>query len=132
MRKPLKRPEHLLRRDLDKIPRADRVLDRLEQGVLADALAAAQHQRVVDLLLRALHPVREPMNDMIGVVGIDLAHMVEPRAGLRGVAGLDRRRPIEVETADASRSIQPPSEIRRPRISIGRPGAHVICSTGLC
>ena len=29
------------------------------------------------------------------------------------------------------RSIHPPSEIRRSRISIGKPGAQVICSTGL-
>ena len=75
------------RRHLVEIPRPDGVLDRLEHRVLADALRAAQHQRVVDLLARALHAVRQPADDVLGVVGIDLADVVEPRLGLA------RRRP---------------------------------------
>ena len=43
--------EHVLRRDLGEVPRSDRALHRLEDGVLADALRAAENQRVVDLLV---------------------------------------------------------------------------------
>ena len=63
------------------------MLDRLEQRVLADALCAAEHQRVVDLLVRALHPVREPADDVVGIVAEDLVDVVEPGVGLAGVAG---------------------------------------------
>ena len=59
--------EHLLRRHLGEIPGADRVLDRLQQRVLADALLAAEHQRVVDLLVRPLHAMRAPADDMGGM-----------------------------------------------------------------
>ena len=52
---------------------------------------SAQHQRVVDLLLRALHPVRQPLDDMVGVVGIDLVDMVEPRTGFGGITQFDAR-----------------------------------------
>ncbi len=51
--------KHLLRRRLDKIPRPDGALDRFEQRVLADPLEAAKDQAVIDLLVRALHPVGE-------------------------------------------------------------------------
>ena len=98
--------EHLLRRHLGEIPWPDRVLDRLQQRVLADALQAAEHERVVDLLVGPLHAVRQPMDDVIGVVGIDLVDVVEPRAGLGGVAGSMRRRPIEVEAA-SRRALDP-------------------------
>ena len=59
--------EQLLRRDFGEVPRPDRPLDRLEQRVLADALRAAEHERVVDLLFRPLHPMREPSHDVVGV-----------------------------------------------------------------
>ena len=65
--------EHLLRRRFLEVPCADCVLDRLEQGVLADALKAAEDEPVVDLLLRPLHPVGEKLDDVAGVVGIDPA-----------------------------------------------------------
>ena len=90
--KPLKRPKHLLRRDVHEVPRPDGALDGLKDCVLADALVAAQHERVVDLLVRTLHPVRKPMDDVLGVVGIDFAHVVKPGAGLARVAAFDRRR----------------------------------------
>ena len=48
-RKPLKRPADLLRRDFMEIPGPDCVLHGLEQRVLADALSATEHQRVIDL-----------------------------------------------------------------------------------
>ena len=86
--------EHLLRRHLDKVPRADGALDRFEQRVLADALKAAEHQAVVDLLLRPLHPVGEEGNDVVGLVRVDSADMLDPRPGLRRVAGARARRPV--------------------------------------
>src|SRR5262245_30140659 len=52
---------------------------------------------MVDFLLRALHPMRQPWNDVIGVIGIDFAGVIEPWIGLRGVAELDSPRSIVVE-----------------------------------
>ena len=76
--------EHMLRRHLGEIPRPDRVLDRFEHRVLADALIAAEHERVVDLLLRALHSMREPFHDVIGVVlAENLVDVIEPSVRLR-------------------------------------------------
>ena len=75
------------RRDLRDIPRADRVFRWLEQGVLPDPLSAAQHQRVVDLLGRPLHPVRQPGDDMLGIGGVDFVHVVDPQIRLGGIAG---------------------------------------------
>src|SRR5271155_1202096 len=69
--------EHLPRRDFDEIPRPDRVLHGLEHRVLADPLFATENERVVNLFLRTLHPLREPLNDVIGVVREDLTHMSE-------------------------------------------------------
>ena len=47
------------------------MLDRLKQGVLADSLRAAEHQCVVDLVAGMLPVMRQPANDVVGVVGID-------------------------------------------------------------
>jgi hypothetical protein len=43
---------------------------------------------MIDLDLRVLNALREPLEKMVGFVGIDLAHMVYPRSGLAGVAKL--------------------------------------------
>jgi hypothetical protein len=83
-----------------KIPRSNGVFERLDHRVLADALRTAQHECVVDLVGGMLHALRQPLNDMAGVIGIDLAHMVKPRSGLCSVAQLNPRRPIEVEAGD--------------------------------
>jgi hypothetical protein len=56
---------------------------------------------VVDLLRRPLHPVREPVDDVLGVVGIDLGHVIEPRVSLGGIAGLEQRRPVVIERGHA-------------------------------
>ena len=56
---------------------------------------------MVDLLGRPLHPVRQPANDVLGVVGIDLVDVIDPPVGLGGVAGLDQRRAVMVERGDA-------------------------------
>ncbi len=84
LRKAVEPSQHLLGRDLDEIPGADRILDRLQQCVLADALRTDEDERVVDLLLWLLHPVRQPLDDVLGIVGINLVHVVEPRPGLGG------------------------------------------------
>ena len=84
--------EHLLRRHLVEIPRADRVLDRLEHRVLADALLAAEHQRVVDLLGGLLHAMRAPAHDMGRVVAVEPLDMIEPAVGIAGDRLHDRRR----------------------------------------
>src|SRR5262245_39582751 len=50
--------EQMRRRHVMEIPRTDRILDRLEHRVFADALGTAKHEGVVDLLLGALHALR--------------------------------------------------------------------------
>jgi len=81
-----------------KIPGADGVLDWFEQRVLADPLRAAEHECMVNLLARTLRSMREPRNDMGGVIRIEHADVIEPRAGFGGVvARLDPRRPVLVE-----------------------------------
>jgi hypothetical protein len=87
--------EQVRGRDFMKIPRADRMLDRLEEGVLADALRSAQNQSVIEFLSRQLHAVRQPFDDMGGVLGaVDRVGMVDPRAGFSGVAELDPGRTV--------------------------------------
>ena len=65
-----------------KIPWSDGVLDRFQQGVFADALVTAQHQCVVDLVAGMLPVMRQPANDVVGVVRVDFVHVVEPGGGL--------------------------------------------------
>ena len=89
LRKLLKLPSRWVGDNFVEIPRSDGVFDRLKQRILADALRAAQHQRVVDLLAGSLHPMRQPANDMRGIVGIDRVHVVEPGSGLIGVTQLE-------------------------------------------
>jgi len=52
---------------------------------------------VVDLFGRALHPMREPANDMLSVIGIDLAHVCDPPVCLVGVASDVYGRPVLIE-----------------------------------
>src|SRR5258708_34906041 len=79
--KAVEAPKNLLWGDLLKIPGTNRALHWFERRVLAGALlVAADHECVVDLILRALHPMREPVDDMVGVVTEYLADVVEPRA----------------------------------------------------
>jgi hypothetical protein len=52
---------------------------------------------MIYFLLRVLHPMGEPFNDMIRVVREDAFHVIEPAAGLARIAPLDRWRSIEVE-----------------------------------
>ena len=50
---------------------------------------------------RALHPVRQPVDDVVGVVWEDPVDVVDPGFGLAGVAQLDARRPVQVEAGHA-------------------------------
>ena len=93
-------PHHLLWRGFPEVPWPDRVFDGLEQGVLADALRSAKDKCVVDLLVGVLHAVRQPWDDMIGVVRVDFVYMVEPWTCLVWVTWLDVGRYIEVEAGD--------------------------------
>ncbi len=114
-----------MRINLAKIPRADCGLDRLQDGVFADAHLAAKHQRVIDLVLWTLYAVSAPQDDVVGVFGIGLANMVKPRAGLRCVAALNSRRTIQVEASHPS-LFEPPAMRDKPISDeqglTGRPG----------
>jgi hypothetical protein len=54
----VKAPEQVRRRNVREIPRADCVLDWLQDGVLPNALSTPQHECVVDLFARTLHAMR--------------------------------------------------------------------------
>ena len=129
MTKPLNRPSSCGGDDIGEIPRPDGVLDRLEQRVLPDALRAAEHEGVVDLLLRLLHAVREPLRDVVGIVRIDVLHELEPACRLSAIARLDGRRQVQIEDVGTVSLDPAPFVIRRSLMIIGSPGAHVICST---
>jgi hypothetical protein len=73
------RDDELSRRHLAEVPRTDRVHQGLDDRALADALPAAEAERVVDLLARPLHAVGEPRDDVVGIVGVDLVDVTAPR-----------------------------------------------------
>jgi hypothetical protein len=79
LEKAVESAKHLLGRDFDEIPRSDRALDGFEQGVLAYARLAAEDERVVDLHLRVLYPVREPIDDVPCVFAKNCVDVIEPR-----------------------------------------------------
>jgi hypothetical protein len=122
----------MLRRNFDEIPRAHGAFEWLKQGVFADAWNAAEHEPVVDLLVRTLRAMGEKCDDVADAVGIDAPYVRKPRLGLGRVTKLNRRRLIQIEHVTPLRSIHPPSPINLSRTSCGSPGAHVICSTGAC
>jgi hypothetical protein len=63
---------------------------------------------MVDLLLRALHPMGQPLDHVLRVLAENLADVIKPWSGLRGVAGYDHWRAIKVETGHAL-SLNPPA-----------------------
>src|SRR5262249_13575651 len=98
LEKAVETSERLLRRHLLEIPGPDGALHRFEQRVLAGALLlASEHERVVDLLLRALHPMGEPLDDVLRFLAEDLVDVLAPGTGLGRIARLERRRSVEVE-----------------------------------
>src|SRR6516165_5236402 len=88
-------------RDFREVPRPDYPLHRLQQSILSDTLGTTEHQGVVDLVGWPLDAMGEPFQDVIAVAAKHLAHMVEPRTGLRGLPRLDDRRLVEIEAGDA-------------------------------
>src|ERR1700720_1428742 len=63
---------------------------------------------MINLVLRSLHSVPQPLDDMVDVIGKDSAPVVDPRPGLCRVARPDCRRAIEVETAHIAPLDPPP------------------------
>src|SRR5215207_9407012 len=72
-------PEQVLGRYLRKIPGANGAFDGFKQRVLADALGSTEHQSVVDLFRRLLHPMGKPLDEVVGFARIDLPYMLQPR-----------------------------------------------------
>src|SRR5262249_26789512 len=101
-------------RYLDEVPGADGMFDRLKHCVLADALFAAEHQGVIDLVFGALHAMSEPRNNM-GALGAEhVIDVIEPHRGLSRMAVLDERRTVEIEAAHAV--ALDPSAMRKQKI----------------
>jgi hypothetical protein len=48
-----------------------------------------------------LHPVGQVPHDVIGVVAINFADMIEPRGGLGRIAEFDRRWTIQIQAGSA-------------------------------
>jgi hypothetical protein len=86
--------KHVLRWNLVKIPRPDCPLDGSSRVSLPDTLGAAEYKSVVNLLARPLHAVGAPLDDVVGIVGKDLADVMDPPTGLGGVTAFDRRRSV--------------------------------------
>ena len=74
---------------------------------------------MIDLFLRTLHAMGEPRHDVVGVFGIDRADESATGSADAASPGDDCRRTIEVDARAAGRSIQPPSDTSRSRMSIG-------------
>jgi hypothetical protein len=49
---------------------------------------------VIDLLVRALHTMSEPENDVVGIIGVKFAHMIKPTFPFGPIAGPDKRRSV--------------------------------------
>src|SRR5262249_50719642 len=122
--------EQMTRRDVVEIPRSDGALDRLQQRILADALGAAKHERMVDLLLRALYPLRQPVNDVHGVVRENLVHMFEPTLGFARIAELEPRLAIEIETGDTA--LLDPAAVRDQTVAYQHGLARAPCALRQC
>ena len=72
------------------VPRPDGALDGFEQAVFPDPLIPTEDDGVVKFFSGALHPVGEPVNDMLRLIGINGIDMIEPALGASGVAGVSR------------------------------------------
>jgi hypothetical protein len=89
--------EQLTSRHVTEIPGSDRRHQRFKQCVLADPGLAAQHDGVVGLYLRSLHPRGHPGEQVFGVVRVKLAPVVDPSLRLASVAGHNIRRAVGVQ-----------------------------------
>src|SRR5262249_49406998 len=75
--------------DLLEVPATNRFLYCLQQRIFPDALRADEHERVVDLASWSLHAVRQPFDDVVGIIWINPMDMIEPELGFAGVAKID-------------------------------------------
>src|SRR5215475_10038702 len=73
------------------------MLHGFEQCILADTLRAAEHERVVEFVLGKLYAMRQPVDDVVNIIGKDFLDMVAPNIGLGCVAELDHRCAVEIE-----------------------------------
>jgi hypothetical protein len=94
LKKPIEAAEYLTRRDLCKVPRANCLLYALKQCVLANALVAAQDERVIDFFVRALNSVRQPFYYVLCILRINSFHMLGPAPRFGRVAHFDHWRPV--------------------------------------
>jgi hypothetical protein len=77
----------------------DRLLHGFERGVLADPVAPAEDKCVVDFFLWPLNAVRQPVEDMIGVVRVDVLDVLYPLVRLTGIAWNYARSEVLIERA---------------------------------
>jgi hypothetical protein len=86
---------------------------------------------MIDLVVGSLRSVRQPVEYVIGVLGVmnrTCSIQLPAFAGSPGaiVGGWYRLKQVA-----PGRSIHPPSRMSLSLMTMGRPGAQVICSTGL-
>src|SRR5262245_52927961 len=60
--------KHTMGCHVGEIPWPDRLLDRFKDRVLADAGIATQYERMIDLLMRSLHAMCVPSQDVFDVI----------------------------------------------------------------
>src|SRR5690606_1778770 len=89
--------------------------------------SAGQDDAVVHLLTGPLHAMGKPRNQMVGVLGIDLVDMIEPRSDVARVASDRGRRTVEVERAGAGMS-DPAGDVEQAildQLGLGRVPNHL-------
>jgi hypothetical protein len=101
LHEPVEPAKHLHRRDVLEIPWTNRMLHRLEHRVLADTWLSGEYKGVIDLNFWLLPSLREPFDDMIGIVGKDHMHEINPPTSLVWIAQVNVRRPVQIEAAHA-------------------------------
>jgi len=92
-------PHHGPRINIPEIPGPDRLLDWFKDAVFPDAFGSAEDDRVVDLLIRLFDAVSEAVEEVFGIVGVDLPHVIDPDLGLSRISN-DRQglgRVVEVK-----------------------------------
>ena len=61
---------------------------------------------MIDLLGRPLHPVREKCQNVIGIIRVHLAHMLQPWLVIAAIARDATRRSVQIENR-AARPLDP-------------------------
>ena len=81
LRNPLNRPIACRGDTSWKLAAPTAYLTGSSETILANALVASEQEGVVDLLPGELHPMRKPLDDVLGVVGVDPVYVLQPRLG---------------------------------------------------